>query len=225
MAKTNGALLALNASGQIAKTMVISSWRGIQYARVYREPSNPNTVEQQKTRNVFASMDDQYKRTLTLGQAPWEEAAKGRPYTGRNHFLKFNVAALRGDANMNDFVASPGVNGGLPGLSPTAVTGTGSGEIDATLDFGQAPVDWSADFIYFFALPDRDPAVGMTGFVVEASEAGPGASYTPPITVSHTFTGLTPNTAYQVAMVPVWTRADGFTAYGVSEVLQATSQT
>lgn len=223
MAKTSGALLSLRASGQIGNSMVIGSWRGIQYARVYVTPSNPRTTAQTLSRNVFAALDDQFKRMLGLAQAPWVESSKGRPFTARNNFLKFNQRELRPEADMQKYIGSPGVNGGLPGLNPTAVSGSLSGEIDATLDFGQNPVDWSADFVYFTAFPDRDPAVEMTGFVYEASEAGPGASYVPPQTVSHTLTGLTPGDSYIVSMIPVWTRADGFAAYGPSSTLVATA--
>lgn len=216
MAKLDGPLLSLGARGQIAKAMVTSNWRGISYARKYVIPTNPKTAAQTTTRNTFSSLDDQFKRMLTNAQAPFVAAAKGRPYTARNSFLQHNIPALRGDSDLTDYIASPGVNGGLPGLNWTAAGGTSSGEIDVSLDFGEGPIDWEATDVIFTALPDRDPVNLMTTFVDETKEAGPGATWTPPHTVSFTFTGLSAGSDYAVSGFLVWTRADGTIAYGPS---------
>lgn len=221
--KLTGPLLSLGASGSIAKTIVMGTYRGIPYARQHVIPANPRTTAQQLTRDVFAALDLQYKYSLALAQAPWKLYSKGKGFYDRNAFIGQNLRVIREEADMALFVASPGANGGLAGETPTAVGGGASGEIDATLDFGQAPADWSADSVTFMAFPDRDPSVLPTVFTVEASEAGPGDVYVPPQTVSHTFTGLTAGGDYIVSMFPVWTRADGLTAYGPSSTLQATA--
>lgn len=223
MAKIRGPLLSMGAQGQIGKTLVSAQWRGVPYMRQYVVPSNPRSVAQTLTRDTFAGLDDMFKRMLTLAQAPWTAAAQGRPYTNRNRFIQENMPVLRGEADMTNFVGSPSVAGGLPGQNPTAAGGTGSGEIDASIDIGQAPVDWEQPSVTFLAFLDRDPAVRMTTFVAEASETGAGASYTPPVTISHTFTGLDAGSLYIVSMIPIWTRSDGTTAYGASSTLTATA--
>ena len=54
MAKLTGPLLSFGATGQIAKTMVVGTWRGIDYARQYVVPANPRTTAQQANRTRFA---------------------------------------------------------------------------------------------------------------------------------------------------------------------------
>lgn len=216
MSKVTAPLLSLGASGTIGKSVVFGSWRGVPYARQHVVPANPNTAGQQSTRNTFTGMDLQFKLSLDLAQAPWKLGSKGKPLTDRNLYLSKNVKALRGQADMSAFVASPGVNGGLPGLNFVAAGGGASGEIDIDLDVGQNPIDWSADFVIFTAFQDRDPAVLPTVFVVEASVAGPGDVYVPPVTVSHTFAGLTGGANYLCSAWIQWTRSDGITAYGVA---------
>lgn len=223
MSRITAPLLSLGARGQIGKGIVFGSWRGIPYARQYVVPANPRTVGQTLTRNVFANLDDQFKRMLTLAQAPFHAAAKGRPLTGRNVFLRDNVSALRPEADMALYVASGGVNGGLPGLNFTAAGGALSGEIDIDIDIGQNPVGWSADSVSFTVFPDRDPATAMTGFVDEASEVGPGDTYSPPVNVAHTFTGLTGGSDYVCSAWILWTRSDGELAYGPASTAIATA--
>lgn len=223
MAKVRGPFLALSAAGQVAKSIVAGNWRGIPYVRQYVVPSNPRTTAQTLTRSTFSSLDDQFKRMLGLAQSPWIASAVGKPYTARNRFIQINLPVLRGEADMVNYSGSPGVAGGLPGISPSAVGGAASGEIDAQIDIGQGPVDWEQPTVIFTALPDRDPVNLMTGFVTEASEAGAGVSWSPPVTISHTFTGLTPSQLYIVSIVVVWTRADGTTAYGPGQTVTATA--
>ena len=56
MAKLNGPLFSLEASGQIGKTLIYSKWKGIQYAKSYVRPANPRTPEQVAWRNYFAEI-------------------------------------------------------------------------------------------------------------------------------------------------------------------------
>jgi len=53
MPKTTAPLLSFDARGQIAHTQVYSSWRGRPYVRRYSVGTNPNTSDQQLTRNAF----------------------------------------------------------------------------------------------------------------------------------------------------------------------------
>lgn len=223
MARIRGPLLSISAQGQIGKTLVSGSWRGVPYMRQYVVPANPRTTAQTNQRDMFGSLDGMYKRMLALAQAPFDAGAKGKPLTARNLFLSANLKALKGETDMEKWVSSPGVLGGLPGESPTAAGGANSGEIDATIDIGQAPVDWENPTVTFLLIPARDPKLPMAEFVTEASETGAGASYMPPVTISHTFTGLTPSASYVVSMFPVWLRSDGTTAYGPSSTLPATA--
>jgi len=60
MAKVKGPLFSLAASGQIAKTLVYMSWKGIADVRKYVIPANPNTAGQQEQRGFFSTAVGQW---------------------------------------------------------------------------------------------------------------------------------------------------------------------
>jgi hypothetical protein len=53
MAKLNAPLLSFGASGQIGKSLVFFPWKGLNVARQYVVPTNPNTVPQQDQRGYL----------------------------------------------------------------------------------------------------------------------------------------------------------------------------
>jgi hypothetical protein len=55
MAKVKGPLFSLGASGQLAKTLVYMSWKGIDDVRSYVIPANPKTADQQQQRGYFTA--------------------------------------------------------------------------------------------------------------------------------------------------------------------------
>lgn len=215
MAKVKGPLLSLGASGQIGKSLVFGDWRGVKYAREHVVPANPNTTAQQLTRNTFTGADDQFKRMLTLAQAVWDASAVGKPFTARNKFISTFVRNLRGDADMTDYQGSPGVNGGLPLLSFTPVTGGGAGEIDVVAEIPPEPVGWTHDAVIYTAFLDRDPADPMTDFMEELESLAAAWAPGPPPVSSDTLTGLLTGQDYAVSAWLRSTRADGVTAYGI----------
>lgn len=219
MAKVTGPLLSLGASGSIGKSVVFGDWRGVKYARQHVVPANPRTTAQTETRNVFQFADDQFKRMLSLAQAPFIEGAKGRPLTARNIFIGSFVKNLRGDSDMSDYLACPGVNGGLPLLDFAAVAGASAGEIDVTADIPETPIGWTHDAVIFTAFLDRDPSEQMTDFATEAQELSAAWSAGPPPVASATLTGLDTGATYCVSAFLKSTRQDGVTAYGVSSTI------
>ena len=223
MAKVTGPLLSLGASGQIGKSIVFGDWRGVKYARQHVVPANPKSVAQTLTRNTFQFGDDQFKRMLADAQSVWNAAATGKPFTARNKFIASFVSRLRGDADMTDYLSSPGVNGGLPQLSFTAVSGSLSGEIDVEVNVPPTPVGWTHDAIIYTAFLDRDPAVQMTDFMDETEDLAAAWAAGPPPVSSVTLAGLTAAALYCCSAFLRSTRADGVTAYGISSTVIATA--
>lgn len=210
MAKTKGPLLSLGARGSIAKSQVYSRWKGVDYARVHVDPANPRTVEQTSTRDVFASLNAQWKFSPALAQAPFQSAAQGKPVTDRNLFIQANLSAMRSETDMELYVGSPGSRGGIPPVS-LALASPGAGQINATLVTTAAPTDWTLSQVVGVAFVDRDPHVLPVTFPVAEEDMTPtagGSSVVP-------FTGL-PAGDYIVSVWPVWTKPDGFLAYGPS---------
>ncbi|MBA7482587.1 hypothetical protein ES707_18079 [subsurface metagenome] len=58
MAKVKGPLFSLGATGQIAKTLVYMTWKGIADVRSYVIPANPKTADQQQQRGYFTAAID-----------------------------------------------------------------------------------------------------------------------------------------------------------------------
>lgn len=221
MAKVKGPLLSLGATGQIGKSVVFAKWRGVDYARQHVTPANPRTTAQTLTRNTFQYADDQFKRMLTLAQSVWEASARGKPFTARNNFIKNFVRNLRGDSDFTSYVASPGVNGGLPLISFGAVTGSSAGEIDVTATIPPVPVDWTHDAVIYTAFLDRAPNAQMTDFMTEDEDLAAAWAAGPPRVSTATLTGLEAGETYAVSAFLRSTRADGVVCYGVSSTILA----
>lgn len=212
MAKTTSPILSIGAKGQIGKSLVFGTWRGVKYARQLVTPSNPNTSEQQTTRNTFKALSATWKRLGSTARAPFDTAANGRPLTPRNQYTKSNLSDLRGQSDLSNYEGSPGALGGIPPTSLTATTGSSSGEIDIDVGAPSEPTGWTLDSINYVAMLDRDPATDPSDFPVEAQET----TVTAGSTNSYTISGLDAGQDYMVSVWTEWTRPDGRTAYGAS---------
>lgn len=206
MARTTAPLLSFGASGQIAKTQVYSSWRGIPYVRRHVVPSNPQTVDQMSTRNTFSFLQNVYKFAGPLWTAAWRAYASGQPFTDRNGFTKQNLPDLRGQANLDNMLASPGNLGGVP---PVDVVGSGAaGHLVLTATApASTPTGWTLTSVILAAILDQDPESGTDYATVEYEDMA--APYT------HDFTPIAAGT-YQIFAWSKWTRPDGKIAYSPS---------
>lgn len=212
MAKVKSPILSIGARGQIGKSQVYGSWRGVAYARQHVTPSNPNTAAQQLTRNTLDSLMEQYKRTGPLGREPWLSATTGRPLTDRNQVIKTNLPTLRTAADMTAYQGSPGSLSGLPPTNVVAAATANAGEIGVTVTSPQEPSGWLLAGITAIAFPDRAPNSLPTAFVAELEDLAPVANGD----TNLLFTGLQSATLYVVSAWPVWTRPDGKEAFGAS---------
>lgn len=212
MAKVNGGLFSLSASGTIADTLTFSKWKGINYARTRVIPANPRSTDQTDTREVFAYLQALYKRLPAIGSEPWIAAAIGNPMTSINVFMKHNIAPLRSQTVLDNMVLSPGNAGGLPPVS--MVITPGSGSLSIALTAPTAPVGWTITAAQAIAILDQDPH--------DQPEASPvaGEDLTAPYTVA--LSGLTSSVSYQVGGWLKWLTSTGRTAYSVALRDQAT---
>jgi len=90
MAKTQAPFLSLGAKGQLAKTVVASSWKGIKTMRQYVVPANPRTSAQVAHRSLFAAIVSLWKKAIVAAAdiAAWNRLAlqTGKPQSGFNAF-------------------------------------------------------------------------------------------------------------------------------------------
>ena len=213
MAKLTGPLFSFTALGTIAKAITYSRWKGVGYARQRVIPANPNSLDQQETRNTFKMLSGLWKVMQALAQAPWNANATGRPYTGRNRFMGDNLEVLRGDANMDAFLGSPGALAG-PATPPISAAFAGV-SITVTMTAPTLPDGWTITQAEAICFPDQDPALIFGGPIFEASDATD--PYAPVLDITDGPTGI-----YQVAAWFKFLRDDGRVAYGLSDLDQAT---
>lgn len=174
MAKTRAPLLSFGAAGQIGKTQVYASWRGVPYARQLVKPANPKTAGQTLTRNVFADLTQLWKLAPAIAQEPWTANASGRPYTNRNKLLSVNIPLLRSADDWSAFVGSPGAKGG-PTAGAFTVAAAGS-TVTGTVTEPALPTGWTIIEAVMWLVPNGDPQ-SDTNFVSYAAsdEATPFA--------------------------------------------------
>jgi len=205
MAKPTGGLLAFDARGSIGKTIVYSTWRGRNYVRRHVFPANPQSPGQDLTRNTFSWLQQVWKEGPTLFQAPWALYAKGQVMTDRNAFGKFNIAALRSETDLANFVFSPGAKGGPACSSITVVGAAGQITIEAVVP--TPPTDWTLTEVDFGLILDQDPQTDIDYTIQTTFDASP----TP---FQAVFTGLANGTWWGAAW-PKWLKPDGISvAYG-----------
>ena len=216
MAKVKAPLLSMRASGSIGKNIVFASWRGVPYTRQHVIPANPQTTEQGLTRNAFKWLNDLFRNFGTFGIAPWDAAATGRPFTGRNSCIKSNLPLLRTAITLADLIGSPGVRGGPSLATFTPNPGVASGSIDFDFTVGGLPTGWSLARVAGFAVNEADPHDLDPIEYAEGTYVGANPQ-------TFTFTGLTPATDFACVGWAVYTRDDGTLAYSPSEVALVTS--
>lgn len=206
MAKITAPFLALGASGTIGKTLTASKWRGRPYIRQRVIPSNPKTVEQTKTRDIFAWSNSVWKLMGTLATTPWDRFADGQVLTGRNKFQGETVANSRGDADLNNFTFSIGAKGGIPPTSivwipaPTTLTGTFTNPV--------APTGWILASAIGVAIEQQDPQSGVLFRTFEDEDL---LSANPVV-----ITGLSSTKTYRVGGFLRWTKPDLSIAYSAA---------
>lgn len=90
MSKLTAPLLSFSASGQIAKTMVAATWKGIPYMRKYVVPANPKTAAQITQRGYVTSIVSAWKNYFTNAtcRAAWARwaTASSKTMSGFNAF-------------------------------------------------------------------------------------------------------------------------------------------
>jgi len=206
MARLTAPILSFDGRGKIADTLVYANWRGVPYARRYVVPANPKTSGQILTRDIFRNLELRWKQGGPLLRAPWDRFAVGQKFVGRNSYLGKNIAVLRGDALMTQYIGSPGAKGGLP-PSTLVTTTVAAGGIEAVVTAPAPPTGWTLTSAICTYLKDQTPELTVGDVVQEIEDTS--APY------SCDVTGLD-TVSYVVQAWLKWAKPDGSIAYGVS---------
>ena len=211
MTVLTGPLFSLTARQTIGSAITYSAWRGIQYARTRVIPANPQTAAQIAVRDVFATLNNLWNRAPTLFRAPWTASAEGQPLTDRNRLIQENVPALQGDANLADFVFSPGAGGAVPPVSATFTPGVGTITVVPTAP--TLPTGWTIQAGVATAILDGDPSPPLSPTPVS------GEDLTTPYSI--VLSGLTA-ALHRCGVHFRWTAPDGSTRYSTAVIGSAT---
>lgn len=128
MAKLTAPLFSFSARGQLAKSLVYSGWKGINTARSYVVPANPNSSGQQTQRGYFGDAVDLW-HTLGLTDddvTAWNRysGTLPRPQSGFNAFVASLVDLLVSGISLAN--SAMGFNGGI--------SDSGAGQVDMTVE-------------------------------------------------------------------------------------------
>src|ERR1700749_673659 len=158
MPKVSAPLLSFGASGQIAKSQVYATWKGVPYVRRYAVPANPRTTKQVNNRNIWQMINTAWLYAPALVREPFDAFTSGKPLTGRNKFFSENQKLLAVQPTPDDltgFVMSPGANGGLP--PSTLVVTPGATQLTLSATYPDAPSGWSIVQVNAAAIRNDDP--------------------------------------------------------------------
>jgi len=206
MPKVSAPLLSFSASGQIAKSQVYATWKGIPYVRRYAIPSNPRTVKQTNNRNVWQLINAAWLYAPAAIKGAFNAFAIGKPLTGTNKFFAENQKLLATDPAATDltgFIMSPGNGGGLPASGLVVTPGTDQLALSATIP--AAPVGWTITAVHGAAILNQDPQDPFSGAWFYAFDASDPYSVV--------ITGLETGEEYAVGLWIEWEKPDGKTAY------------
>lgn len=95
MAIIQAPFLSLGAKGQVAKTLVASTWKGVKTMRHYVKPANPRSTAQTTQRKLFADVVAYWHAVSTDEETTtaWNRLAlvSGKPQSGFNAFSSAQV--------------------------------------------------------------------------------------------------------------------------------------
>lgn len=163
MAKPKAPLFGFGASGQLGKAIVYGSWKGIDVAREYVVPANPNTTGQSTQRgymtSAVAEWHDATNVLSALDKAAWNRYA-GVQHPARSGFNAFCKSQI--DAKIADGAAFEHMFGFVQGaLTHNAfvadIDDSAGGVLTVTLHLGNSKT--------FFPTTASDVQVGgLTSF-------------------------------------------------------------
>jgi len=206
MAKTVAPLLSFEGSGQIAKTQVYATWKGRPYVRRYTIPANPNSSEQQLTRNTFAWLTNLWKYYPGSAVDAWKLFADSSRITDRNAFLKLNNGPLRTQTDLLAMTISPSARSGIIAADVTLTPGANQITVDLTAP--SLPTGWAVVAAFAAAIKNQDPQT--EAFYTVVADTDVVAPW------SIVLTGLDTGDEYLVGGWFKFTRPDGTFAYGRS---------
>jgi len=126
-----GPLFSLTASGQIAKALVYSTWKGRAYVREYVVGANPNTLGQRTRRAFLGFISKMWANLSSTDQDSWATGAAAKNISPFNEFVGQNMD--RQTDELGPTGNSTPAGGSLTGTINTVAATGGVGKISVTI--------------------------------------------------------------------------------------------
>jgi len=108
MAKVTGPLMSFSASGTIGDAITFATWKGIEYARQWFVPGNPQTAKQVNIRTALTLVVALWHDLPQEVKDIWDVFAEGTKMSGFNQWVRRGLKA---------YILDPGID-----VVPTSVT-------------------------------------------------------------------------------------------------------
>lgn len=95
MARVNGPLMSMSASGQLGGVVVFSSWKGRPYVRQLVRPANPKSGGQTSMRAMLKFLSQEWSTIAGSDQASWDDLADADVVSPFNAYTKVNLRRNR----------------------------------------------------------------------------------------------------------------------------------
>jgi hypothetical protein len=132
MAKVEGPLFSLEASGTIGDAITYSRWKGIPYARKRVIPANPKSAAQTGIRAMFAFVAAFWDQVAALDQATWNTLAAALNITPFNAYVRENQKRWVDGAFPTQAYPAAEASTGLTVTTQTLTGGAGFATIEIT---------------------------------------------------------------------------------------------
>lgn len=119
MASVKGPLFSMDASGQLAGSIVYSKWKGINYVRRHAVPANPKSALQVGTRAMLRWLSQLWDGMSAADQATYDDAAESLGISPFNRFIGVNMD--RWTLFKAPALAYPAAEGDTPGTVANGV--------------------------------------------------------------------------------------------------------
>jgi hypothetical protein len=140
MARVEGPLFSLEASGTVADTITYSHWKGRNYARTRVIPKNPRSAKQVGVRTLFAFCAAAWKSIATITQATWDDLAKSLEITPFDAYMRANLKRWQNFQGPSE--ENPAADASTPLTITTLTTTGGVGQVNISITPSGATNIW-----------------------------------------------------------------------------------
>lgn len=167
-ALVTGPLFSLTASGQIAKALVYSTWKGRAYVREYVVGANPNTLPQRTRRAMLGFISKWWADLDTTEQDSWVTSASAKNISPFNEQVSANMDRQTSELapTGNETPAGGALTGTLDTVAATG--GVGKITVDLTNTANLIAGEYNMVCISDTSFADSNSTLNCVAFGLEA---------------------------------------------------------